>query len=120
MALKTQELELDVDEVNDVTVIRIKNKQLTGCDVIEELNSLLYKLVDERGKKKFVVNCNELDYLANSVLSQLLVWDQKIRQHGGSMRICNLRDQVKDQIRVRKLLARFDICIDEETALRDF
>ena len=120
VAVKTQELELDVEDRAEVTVVRIKNDQLTGSDVIEELNSQLYKLVDERGRKKFVVNCGRVDYLANSVLSQLLVWDQKIRLQGGSMRICNLRDQVRDQIKVRKLLARFDICIDEETALRDF
>ena len=119
-AVKLQELELDVDEVNDITVIRIRTKQLMGSDVISELSSQLYKLVDEQGKRKFVLNCHDVDYVTNSVLGQLLIWDQKIRQNGGSMRICELRRHVMEQIKVRKLLAQFDICIDEETALRDF
>ena len=106
--------------MKDVTVVRIKTKQLMGADVIDELNSQLYKLVDEDGRRKFVLNCHDVDYVSNSVLGQLLIWDQKIRHYNGSMRISNLRREVNEQIKVRKLLAQFDICIDEETALRDF
>lgn len=120
VAVKVREIELEVDEVRGVTIVRVENRQLMGADVIEELSSQLYKLVDEQGKRKFVLNCRAVEYVSNSVLGQLLVWDQKIRQYGGSMRICNLRRQVMDQIKVRKLLAQFDICIDEETAMRDF
>ena len=120
VAVEVQELELDIEPVNDVTVIRIRSKQLMGSDVIAELSSQLYKLVDEQGKRKFILNCHDVDYVSNSVLGQLLIWDEKIRQTGGSMRICKLRHHVMDQIKVRKLLAQFDICIDEETALRGF
>ena len=120
VAVEIRQLELDVEEINDVTVIRIRCNQLMGSDVISELSSQLYKLVDEAGKKKFVLNCHDVDYVSNSVLGKLLIWDQKIRQNGGSMRICKLRRHVMDQIKVRKLLAQFDICIDEDTALRGF
>ena len=113
-------LNLEVVSRDDITVLRVLEKQMFGDDLIEQLSSRFFKLVDEDGRRKIVLNCERVDYLSNSVLGQFLVWDKKIRQHGGSLRICNLRREVQDQIKARKLLAQFDICIDEPTALQGF
>ena len=115
-----RELSLEMDRFDEVIILRVHESQLFGDDLMEQLSSQLFRLVDEDGLRKFVLDCQHVDYISNSVLGQLLVWDKKIRQHTGSMRICNLRKEVQDQIKARKLLAQLDICIDEETALRSF
>ena len=115
-----RKLNLVVEQLDDVTMLRIQERQLFGGDVIEQLSSQLFKLVDEEGKRKFVLNCAGVDYISNSVLAQLLVWDKKVRRNQGSMRICNLKGSVQEQIKARKLLAQFDICLDEATALQGF
>ena len=115
-----RKLALEVEQVGDITVLRVQEKQLFGETLADQLSSRLFKLVDQDGHRKFVLNCHEVDYISNSVLSKLLLWADNIRQHGGSMRICDLRPEVQDQIKARRLLAQFDICLDEETALRSF
>ena len=111
---------LEVDHIDDVTVLRICEPQLSGDQLVEQLSSRLFKLVDEDGKRKLVLNCAQVDYVSNSVLARLLMWNEKIRQRGGRLRICNLRHDVQDQIKARRLLSQLDICIDEEAALKLF
>ena len=115
-----RELSLAIEKVDEISILRIREKQLFGDDLIEQLSSQLFRLVDEEGERKFVLDCHEVEYLSNSVLGQLLVWDKKIRHHAGNLRICNLRREVQDQIKARKLLAQFDIFLDEKTALSGF
>lgn len=117
---ENQPIRLEVDEIGDVTVLRIHEPQLFADEQIEQLSSRIFKLVDEEGRLKLVLNCDHVDYLSNSVLSRLLKWDDKIRQRNGRLRICNLRHDVQDQIKARRLLSQLDICLDEEAALRFF
>jgi anti-anti-sigma factor len=120
IAAADRELQLQFEQVGDVAVLRINERRLFGEDLVEQLSSRLFKLVDEDSYRKFVLNCDKVDYISNSVLSKLLLWDQRIRQHQGSMRICNLRPEVLDQLKARRQLAQFDICIDESTAIQGF
>lgn len=115
-----RELALQIEDLGEVTVVRVNDSQLFGSEIMEQLSSQLFRMADEYGKRKFILDCGKVEYLSNSVLGQLLVWDQKIRRNDGAMRICNLRREVQDQIKARKLLAQFDICIDEATALQGF
>ncbi len=120
VAAADRELQVEVEQHGDVVVLRLNERQLFGEALVEQLSSRLFKLVDEDGHQKIVLNFDKVGYISNSVLSKLQRWDQRIRQHQGSMRICNLRSEVLDQLKARRQLAQFDICIDEETALRGF
>lgn len=115
-----RKLAMETELVGDILVLRLQEKQLFGETLADQLSSQLFKLVDEDGHRKFILNCGEVDYISNSVLGKLLLWDNKIRQHGGGVRISDLRPEVQEQIKARRLLAQFDICLDEETALRSF
>jgi len=105
-----------VDTRDDVTVVRIQDARLADSLLVDRLATKLFRLVDEVARKKFLLDCAAVDYISNSALGQLLQWDQKIRKQGGKLRVFGLRPEVKDQMKVRKLLAQFDVCLDEETA----
>jgi anti-sigma B factor antagonist len=115
--LREKELNLQVDLSQGVTIIRIREKRVVDGEMIEQLGRRLFRLADEEHRLKFLLDCSLIDYVSNAALGQLLVWDQKIRKKGGLMRIFCLRPEVRDQIKIRKLLSHFDICLDEQTAL---
>lgn len=106
------------EQLGEVTVLRVREKLLFGDDLADRLTSQLLRIVDEENKRKIILDFQRVKYISNSLLTQLLALDEKIRQHEGNLRICNLRREVQDQIKARRLLAQFDICIDEQTALR--
>jgi anti-anti-sigma factor len=114
---REKELNLQVDLAQGVTIIRIREKRVVDGEMIEQLGRRLFRLADEEHRLKFLLDCSLIDYVSNAALGQLLVWDQKIRKKGGLMRIFCLRPEVRDQIKIRKLLSHFDICLDEQTAL---
>jgi anti-anti-sigma regulatory factor len=115
-----REFGMEIEQIGDVTVLRVQETQLFGDRLLEQLSSQMFKLVDEGGNRKLVLNCDRVEHVSNSVLTRLVMWDEKIRQHGGSLRVCNLRRDIQDQIKARRLLSQLNICIDEETALRFF
>lgn len=108
---------LSVESAGEVTIVRVQEAKLADSDVVDQMSQELLRLAGDEQRKKFLLDCKMVEYLSNSALGQLMVWDQKIRKKGGAMRIFGLRSEVQDQIKVRRLLAQFNICLDEAAAL---
>lgn len=84
----------------------------------EFAEQLLTRIDD--GLTKLVVDCENLDYISTVGLSTLIRLHKRIREHGGEIRMCNLRGMIPDVMRVTRLERLFGIYASVDEAVASF
>lgn len=81
-----------------------------------ELQKKLFEII-EKGEKKIVVNCTGLTYISSSGLRVLLVGLKKINSMGGELRLCGLRDNIREILVIAGFTSIFSIYPSLEEAV---
>jgi anti-anti-sigma factor len=110
---------IDFRNADQVTVARFTEKRLLDAGDIALLGEKLLRLVDS-GCKKLLISFAEVDYASNGALSALLAVRRRMLQAGGTLRLCDLSDNVMEHLSVRQFHKLFDIQPDEASALQRF
>lgn len=110
---------LDFKTVGAVTVARFLEKRLLDAAEIALIGEKLLRLVDA-GCRKLLISFAEVDYVSNGALSALLAVRRKMLQAHGTLRLCDLNENVQEHLSVRQFHKLFDIQADEASALRQF
>ena len=88
----------------------------TNIDAVEVLNEEVENFIS-KGKRTFVLDLNNVEYMNSSGLNLLLRIFTKIRNKGGDMLIINPSESVEKLLSVSKLNTVFSIYADVETAI---
>jgi anti-anti-sigma factor len=110
---------IDFTNADQVTVARFTEKRLLDAGDIALLGEKLLRLVDS-GCRRLLISFAEVDYVSNGALSALLAVRRKMLQAGGTLRLCELSDNVMEHLSVRQFHKLFDIQPDEASALQRF
>jgi len=105
-------------KVGDVLIIDLKGKILIG-DGIDELRDAINSSIKEK-ETKVLLNFGDVPYLDSTGLGEVVRSYTSIKKEGGTVKIVNLTNKVKDLLSVTKLLTVFDTFEDEEKAVASF
>ena len=113
MALKMAERDVD-----GVTVLDVDGRVVLG----EESNSFREKVKGllASGKKKIVLNLQNVTYIDSAGLGTLVSTFHSARSQGATLKLANLGAKFKEVLQVTKLITVFDTYDSEAAAVQSF
>lgn len=111
-------LTIDTREVSHVTILDVHGRIVLGPE-IGHLRDTVRNLI-ALGKKKIILNLQDVDYLDSSGVGELVGSFTTVRNAGGELKLLNLTQKVHDVLHVTKLYTVFDIKEDEFQAVKSF
>ena len=105
-------------DVNGVTVLDIEGRIVLG----EESNAFREKVKGllASGKKKIVLNLQNVTYIDSAGLGTLVATFHSARSQGATLKLTNLGAKFKEVLQVTKLMTVFDTYDNEAAAIQSF
>jgi anti-sigma B factor antagonist len=107
-----------VQKIQDATVVSIQDPRLLESRQLEALGEELYRLVDQMDRKKLVVDCTKVQFLASAAISVFLNLQKKSSAIKGTLVICGMRKELMQVFEITKLTKLFRFATDEKAALQ--
>jgi anti-anti-sigma factor len=115
--LMEQAMEFDVDEIGEVSVVRISGKLDTLTSI--EAQNKLTKIIDG-GAKKILIDFEKLGFISSYGLRLLLLGTQEVKQVSGQLRVCNLNSVVREVFDMSGFTTIIPVSISQAEALEEF
>ena len=109
-----------VDEAGDVSVVWFTHRGVLAGEEIEGLAEQLYRLVDEEGRRRLLLNLQNVEGVASAMLGRILILYHKVLAAGGGLKFCNLSPAIRETFATAQLTQLFGIYDSEQDALRTF
>lgn len=90
---------MDVEEVGDVCVVTILEKNLLDEQHIQMIGNDLSRLVDELGKRKVVMDFTPTEFMASAMIREMINVHRKLERHGSKLVLCNVAKDIMDVLR---------------------
>lgn len=110
-------MNIEVIEQGDVRVLRCDGS--LDADTVAAFKKVAYEMVNQ-GCARFVVDFGALGFIDSMGLGVLISLLRRVRQRGGDVKVAALTDEVKTIFEITRLHRLFDVCTDEESAMRRF
>lgn len=111
---------VQVTQVNDVTVVRFVDRKILDEANIQELGQELFRLVEEEHRQKILLNFSMVEFLSSAALGKLITMHKKVKDHGGKLKLSNIRPEIYEVFAITKLNKLFDIKDEEADALASY
>ncbi|MBI5760016.1 MAG: STAS domain-containing protein [Planctomycetales bacterium] len=111
---------LDIEEINDVTVVKFVDKKILDEGNIQIIGNQLFGLVDEDHRGKIVLDFSNVEYLSSAALGKLITMDKKVKAAKGKLRLCTIRADILEVFKITRLDKLFTIFPNQEKALEGF
>jgi anti-sigma B factor antagonist len=119
MSAQPRRRRLELEEIGDVTVVNFVDRKILDEQNIQVIGEQLFGLVEE-GKRKILLNFNNVEYLSSAALGKLITLNKKLQAAQGRLVLCNIHPQIFEVFEITKLDKFFDIQKEEQAALQSF
>lgn len=106
-----------VTEIGDVVVARFEVTRLAEDQNIEQLGHDLFALVEQYDRRKVILSLGSVEYLTSSVLGKLITMHRKMHRCQGRVFLCDLRPEVREVLRLSRLIDYFNVADSVDAAL---
>ena len=120
MSSQPRRRRLEVEDVGDVTVVSFVDRKILDEQNIQVIGEQLFKLVDDDGRRKLLLNFGNVEYLSSAALGKLITLNKKVQTAGGRLILCNIDPQIYEVFEITKLDKFFNIQKEEQAALQSF
>src|SRR5438067_10734462 len=120
MSAQPRRQRLEVEDIGDVTVVNFIDKKILDEQNIQLIGEQLFRLVDELGRRKLLLNFGNVEYMSSAALGKLITLNKKVQAAGGRLILCNIDPQIREVFEITKLDKLFDIRNEEQEALQMF
>jgi anti-sigma B factor antagonist len=120
MSSQSRRRRLEVEDINDVTVVNFTDKKILDEQNIQIIGEQLFSLIDELGRRKLVLNFSNVEYLSSAALGKFITLNKKVNAAGGRLVLCNIDPQIYEVFEITKLNKLFNIQKEEQAALQAF
>jgi anti-sigma B factor antagonist len=110
---------LEVEDIGDVTVVKFIDKKILDEQNIQIIGEQLFGLVEESGRRKILLNFDNVDYLSSAALGKLVTMHKKVMAVGGKLVLCSISPNIFEVFKITKLNQVFKIFPNEEEALQN-
>jgi anti-anti-sigma factor len=107
---------LDVEQVGQITVVRVLCRPLARGEHEEPLGTALQRLLEDPRYRLVVLNLGELHLLGSALLGDLLTFRRGILVVGGRLALCAVSEAIQEGLEVMKLSRLFSVYENEEGA----
>jgi anti-anti-sigma factor len=111
-------LEITQREIKGIYLLALKGRLVLG----EESSGL--RTITENlllsGATQIVVNLEHVNYVDSAGLGALIELHRKTKASGGSLKLCNLRPNLRQALEIARLLPIFETCPTETVAVASF
>ena len=108
------------EDIGDVTVVRFIDKKILDEQNIQMIGDDLFKLVDELGRKKLLLDFTPVEFLSSAALGKLIRLHQRLATGGGKLILCGISKTILEIFELTKLDKMLKIVKDEQTGLNSF
>lgn len=106
-----------LSEEGDVVVGHFVAPRLTEDQNVEQLGHDLFALVEQFDKQKVILSLISVEYLTSSVLGKLITMHRKLHRKQGRLVLCDLQPEVREIMRMSRLIDYFVTVDSVEQAL---
>ena len=111
-------MKIEKRKKGNVAILDLKGKILFGDGIDELRNSINAAIKDN--EKFLVLNFAEVPYLDSTGLGEVVRSYTTLKKEGGTVKIANLTNKVKDLMMVTKLITVFETFNNEDEAVKSF
>jgi anti-sigma B factor antagonist len=96
-------MSIKIRDVGDLTVVRFETNRLLDEPTIDSVFEQICRHVDERGRRKFVLDFKDVEYFSSSALGKLINLHKKLQGMNGRLSFCNVIPQIFELFTITKL-----------------
>lgn len=109
----------EITEEGDVVIGRFHVPRLTEDQNVEQLGQDLFALVEQFDRRKIIISMQSVEYLTSSVLGKLITLHRKLHRKQGRLILSDLQTEVKEVMRLSRLIDYFATADSVAKALHD-
>src|ERR1700730_19025743 len=103
MASPPRRRRLEVEDIGDVTVVKFVDRRILDEQNIQIMGEQLFGLVDEVGRRKLLLNFNNVEFLSSAALGKFITLHKKLQGAGGKLILCNIHQDIFEVFEITKL-----------------
>src|SRR2546429_6839331 len=111
---------LEVEDIGDVTVVNFVDKKILDEGNIQIIGEQLFSLVDDLGRRKILLNFQNVEFLSSAALGKLITLNRKLQSVEGRLVMCSIAKEIREVFEITKLDKLFKIYNEEQAALQAF
>jgi len=112
---------LDVEERDDVSMIRLADPKFFDTNRYAALQQELVEFIEQKRPRKLIVDFCHVEYCSTAIMSTLLLVQDRVESDDGLMKTCGMNDTVREAFERLKLdRTAFDIYTSRAAALDAF
>jgi anti-sigma B factor antagonist len=120
MSSQPRRQRLVVEDVGDVTVVNFVDKKILDEQNIQMIGDDLFRLVDELGRRKILLNFSNVEFMSSAALGKLIRLHQRLAAVQGKLILCNISKGILEIFTLTKLDKMLKIVKDEQTGVASF
>lgn len=111
---------IEHEVVGDIAIVNFNLRKVLHESDIQQLGNQLWRLVDELGLKKILLNWGNVEYYSSAGLGKLITLNKKVKDAGGQLVFCNVNQYIFEVFEITKLNYLFKCMKSEQDALDVF
>src|SRR6185312_1419477 len=111
---------LEVEDIGDIAVVNFVDKKILDEQNIQMIGDDLFRLVDELGRRKILLNFQNVEFMSSAALGKLIALHRKLQGVQGKLVLCKIAKDILDVFKITKLDKILTIVADEQTGLQSF
>jgi anti-sigma B factor antagonist len=120
MSSQPRRQRLVVEDIGDVTVVNFVDKKILDEQNIQMIGDDLFRLVDELGRRKLLLNFANVEFMSSAALGKLIRLHQRLSTVQGKLVLCNISKTIMEIFTLTKLDKMLKIVKDEQAGLAAF
>ena len=111
---------LEVEDTGDIAVVNFVDKKILDEQNIQMIGDDLFRLVDELGRRKVLLNFKNVEFMSSAALGKLITLHRKLQAVQGKLVLCKITKDILDVFKITKLDRILSIAADEQAGLQAF
>ena len=100
---------ITVNRVGETALVVLVEPKILDSVSMDELRKELFSLLDTEPIRRLVLDFSAVEFLSSAALHFLVLFDKKVRELGGDLRLYNLRPEVLELFSITRLNRVFRI-----------
>ncbi len=111
---------ITVVNIGDLATVRFNDTKIVDSANIEAMGAELSSLVETDKIIQILLIFDGVEFLSSAALNKLILIERKVKEAGGNLRLCALREEIKEVFTITRLDRIFDIRDSESDGLKAF
>ena len=111
---------LEVEDIGDIAVVNFVDKKILDEQNIQMIGDDLFRLVDELGRRKVLLNFGNVEFMSSAALGKLITLHRKLQAVQGKLVLCHIAKSIMEIFEITKLNKMFSITPDQHAGLQAF